>query len=618
VFNFYDGEDYSINNPLYFSHRERHRESFGMPFVPVLWYHARNTRSGVETKSLLTLFAWENDGQGETKGIWNPLLLHRDDEYTHLPLLLSYWNYAGGETALFNPLWFSYEQGSSSYFGFPVLPFLWYSYDGDDYSRRTLLGMFSWKTGRGDEPSSGIGPGYYYEINDSFTRKLIGPWYHYEKADGTKSNTVLFPVYYSYRNTKKDYSLSLSPVHYSREEGEDDRFWCLLWYSDEKPSEQYDLWTIVPFYYSRTTSRNSLSISPLAVRYTDHEKGKYYYVNLALFARSVTSGPFKPVTDVGVGRIDDTWHGDFNLSWMYSVFEYYQRVPLRNPFTAEDIRRASADDIAQSEDSLSEEELAARLQDIDSYPQLQDEREDNKELALKYWGWSVLFGMLAYEQVEDETHFRWLPLCWLTWNEKSADNLNYIFAWKLDYENRYNDEEYYAFFPVFLPIYGKHRRGESFQQAFVLNAFWREYAAETHEWEYTVLWPLINWYHGDTRYGSRVVPFYWHKHYRESEDSEHDWLIGLPFFRHEQKVTGKEYSYSLRSINPLWYHRQDDTADEYSRLEWYPLLPVYYEKEHADSKGSYRSRRVLYSLYSDVEAEDRKRRSAVSNRAFGL
>lgn len=406
------------------------------------------------------------------------------------------------------------EYTHKSVWGFPLLPFLYYSaFKQGDGNYKRILTLFHWQTNETDELDAiSVLPFFYYKKKDflripilfidkdlsaptaSYGRTFIPLILYYNKWDPT-SHTTVFGPWVSLENKIKNETFQTAfPIYWKSQ------------------SEKRDLTLVLPFY----------------ANYNDKESD--YHFNLLWFTKSNT-GAVNP--GLSLGKKEDKWYLDTDLTVLYYLANISYRQLIEKPKFLRNVldRNKSFEEIEKEK----KEELAAQKKAVskqDNSPKITKKKTISREDSYNFMGYSLLFGLLSYEAADSKRHFRLLPLSWLSWDKDSDDKV-YVAPLFLWYQS--DLLEYFVLFP----LYGKQKDESSEKKVFLINAYIQESYKEKNWQESSVVWPLINWYTSDERQGHRFLPFYIHQNYKsQNRDKTKNYTL----FSYFEKEVNQDYS----------------------------------------------------------------------------
>jgi len=361
---------------------------------------------------------------------------------------------------------------------------------------------------------------FRYTNFPSYRSWLFPPVYHMESKIDSRSRTSIFPLFYheNDRETTTFWSpmffyktgsyLIAPPLYASFFNGETKTSSGLLHFA--RRDSNHDFFWLGPYVSSRTQLSASHFLFPL---YADWGNGSesgeillpFYFsfadrfekfsVNLALLAFHRKEERFPVSLSTSKGEL----YLDADYSWMHSLVRISTRVPVTG-YSSEEAPQG----VVFNKDSLI-----------------------SRELSRSFYGIDVLFGTLSFEISESRRHLHIFPLTWITWDKNTNDGLLFIPGAFFSY--RQNQQEYFALFPAFLPLYARQTDGKSHGESYLGFLFFNKYTDETKESSTGVLWPL----------------------FLKKDSPEASSLHLLPFFRTVSwNEKGLEHS---RTLSPLFY-----------------------------------------------------------------
>lgn len=383
------------------------------------------------------------------------------------------------------------------------------------------------------------------------------------------------PLYFQPYNTPAR-QLSFSPLHYYSRRDEDYRLITPLYYRSEAAATESSVEHILPLFYS-WESRESVGdlLLPVYLRYED--RSRYIRITAVGLSLREQTGLFIP----GGGRnTKNEWYYDQDVALFYSLFRLSSRVTFQRATDAQAPAVETGPALFQAPEFDGEiigpvrPDTPYDQKPVDGAPGLARRTEFNRDNSRQFLGVTLLFGLWAYERADEQRHLRVLPLSWFTWEEDSEDGIFFAPGAFLHYHR--DELEYTAIFPAFIPLYGKQRSGESFVESWLAIGFLREYDAEADQREYSVLWPLANYYSSPVRSGGRLLPLF---HYRRETTAagETSRLITPVYFSSQ---TLAQCGVETRRVSPLFFYAacgaptqgEDVSADE----QWSLLGPGFF------------------------------------------
>lgn len=346
------------------------------------------------------------------------------------------------------------------------------------------------------------------------------PFYYQKKTLREKSfqNTSLLHYYY----TSKKETTWLSPVFYYHVDDAEIAYAAPLFYHNKQKDQKSIL--IGPFWRSHSKKAYSFHIIPL-YWYWESEQDKtqawfpffvnYYspdkifHGNILGFFWQNNYGSFITLSE-NTQRASDNhlktnnteyWYLETEFSWFYNFFSIANRMPEKNQRLIK---------------SLTSEKKPA---------QMQAETNKDKYNAYEYNSIQFLFGLYAWEKIDDRRNFRAIPLAWLSWSKKDDDHFAATPLFFL-----YSDSKIRYFSTLPVPVYGYMKEEDYSFYAYGILAYWYEHVPSINYSERSILWPLVNWYHGPNIHGARVLPFYYQN---KSPSKEISYIMG--YYHSESK-----------------------------------------------------------------------------------
>jgi len=567
--------------PFYLSWHDREEET--VSFMGPLYY--RKAAAGFSTRLILLYYTYESWEYGERSFHVFPFYYSWDeripDGRSEKRLFIPFWysfeeeNSSWRVRLVINPLWMSCtekkisgedEADGESLLWIPLIPILYSSHINREESNRRVL-LFDWKTDAGGEWTRfWLLPLVFHEYGDSGYRYYL-PFY-FRPGGWTEERGLsfgIFPVQYHRwsPDSEVEWSWLIHYRHFDSEEKVDVYHWMPVYFS-----WQYRKWgaeLVFPLYFEYESRRSSLAINILGL------------------SKSVASGP-NPNVSVGIGKGREGWYLDTEVSWLYDVVSFSTRDTLRFPWEKKEYEKEKADDIIVDESAENDSEVIVKDNEPvakkgeDSGVSIHEKKGFSREESVSFWELTILFGLFDIAESDSRNHFRLLPLCWITWDEKSEDEITWIINY---FSYKFDDREYLVFFP----LYGRQVIGESYKKGYLLIAYWSEYDAEEDLRERTVLWPFVNWYRSPERSGWRFFPLIWHREWND-EKIHTSRTISLLYYGKER--TGIEDGKTLSdfSLSPVHYYREESKEDRFEKTSFYPIIPLYY---YSEERRTYRT-----------------------------
>ncbi len=575
--------------------------TFGFPLIPFLYYRSYSEHSGTHL-NIVTLLDWSWNSAGDL------------ERFCFIPFIFYYPGKESQPSSSVSPLWY-YRSASNPKIGeettlcVPLLP-LFYSHSSTrEGTHRNLFWLIDW----GSKADGSFG--HFWFIPFVFHNGGDGGYIHY------------FPFYFLLPGWTARKGVSFGLFHYHRWSPDEEVLWWPLRYyrentcTNEKVSHWFPLWyswenvslfeapkssgtIVIPLYFSYEDARHSLT---------------FFLPGISI---SSLKGPLAPDLMLMIGRRENSWYLDTDVSWLYDVFSISTRTTIRNPFasaqpgTSISAKNTTASPNGQTRDAKLP---AAAVRHAKSpaddratspaTPTLTRRNEISRESSTEFFGWKVLFGWLAWEHADTKRHFRLLPLAWFSWDEQSDNEVSHIFPLYFSYRDA--QLEYFVLYPALLPLYGLARDGDSYMRAFLLNAYWIEYDAQKREYEHTALWPVFNLYTSPERFGWRIFPLFWYKT-AGNGDTAVTRVISPLYYYHSLAGEGTRYE---RVVAPFLISTTEERAGSYSQSAAFPIIPIFFythdrTTNRPRTEGEAESTTVstshtLIPLYYYSETEDR-------------
>lgn len=467
------------------------------------------------------------------------------------------------------------------------------------YKKRDYFWLFPliYKTLNEEKEAGGstLAPFYYSKVTSDSKETYLLTYYSYTGSEGKKLN--VFPFYFSHEDhyryilpfyfhrdsgEKKEYSSSIGPMYYFSETPFQKTSYILNYYNREKKDGKEYFTTFFPFYLS-WRSRESIGKFNLWSLELEDREGETFSVNLLGLATSKSRGLVDPSFDMG--RKDEVYYLDTDISWVHSLFRISSRVSSRTKFLG---------DFSSYFEEKKEEELS---EDKPSSPTQSRRKTFTREDSYTFWGWNALFGALAYEKADTKKHIRLFPLTWFTWDEKSDDRVILVPPlFPLVFLYTSDDQKY----KIFFPFYAMQKNPEEERHAFFLAAYIKESLKEKNFEETSVLWPFFNRYsyHSDSGEirgkGFRLAPLFWSKQDEWEDVGITRNFSPLHYFSREkdggrfgEEGSSELQSEEIRFLSPLSrYVYSENKYSTHSNL----ILPLYYR-----DRSTYPSDSATYS-----------------------
>ncbi len=570
--------------------------TFGFPLIPFLYYRSYSERNGTHL-NLITLLDWSWNAAGDL------------ERFCFIPFIFYYPGQAGQQSSSVSPLWYyssvaNPKIGEETTLCVPLIP-LFYSHSSTrEGTHRNLFWLIDWRS-RADGSF-----GHFWFIPLVFHNGGEGGYIHYlpfyfRLPGWTEREGISFGLFHYYR-WSPDEEVLWWPLRYYRENtrtNEKVSHWFPLWYSwnnvslFEAPKSSGTIF--IPFYFSYEDERHSLT---------------FFLPGISI---SSLKGPLTPDLMLMIGRRENSWYLDTDVSWLYDVVSVSTRTTIRNPFAPAQPDTGSAAKSAIAPPAAarggakltSAETAKSPATETAASPTLTRRNEISRETSTEFFGWKVLFGWLAWEHADTKRHFRLLPLAWFSWDEQSDNEVSHIFPIYFSYKDA--QVEYFVLYPLLLPLYGMSRDGDSYMRAFLLNAYWIEYDAQRREYEHTVLWPAFNLYTSPERFGWRIFPLFWYKT-AESGGTSMTRVVSPLYYYHSRAAEGSRYE---RVVAPFIISTTEERPGSYSQSAAFPVIPIFFynhdrsanrpRTEGQAESTSESTSHFLIPLYYYSQSEDR-------------
>ncbi|MCP4133410.1 MAG: hypothetical protein GY754_20750 [bacterium] len=517
---------------------------------------------------------------------------------------------------------------------FPIVPLYYYSYDEKTGSHRNLFWMFDWAHDSvGDLERFWMMPLVFHKRGEGGYR-VYAPFYFRPSGWTNEEGLSFGPLHYNSWSPEEDTTWSL--LYYSHKEyAANDTakinpesyythffplYWA--WKSEESKGKIF-----LPFSIEYEDDDDYVELNCLAISKSSlispvtpsigfdigQYKGKWYWdtdiswlYNMISFSnRTIISDPTKknevnksfsrefrkeqeknlaentadtiPVemaessADAAPGTTSETTTGESSGTNSSDIAVDNAEDFFGTPDTPID---SSTNDSINSSISGSQEET-----DLTGTPHLSRKREFDREHSSSFFGWKVLFGLMAYERGDTKRHFRLLPLSYLTWDTESEDR---VFVLPVPPIISYQSEQDKLGYLVIFPFFGGQYDNGSYSRAYLVNLFWDEYDIKRKWSEQSILWPFFNCYDSPNASGWRIFPLFWHK-WNAADTTETS--KNISFLHYNRHTIDKESGKTLynKILNPFIYYKDSNGTEyeeEYSQkgsyfTVWSPLLPIF-------------------------------------------
>ncbi|TAL34447.1 MAG: hypothetical protein EPN93_12040 [Spirochaetes bacterium] len=519
-----------------------------VPILPVLYSH-HYREDGSVSRNALILFDWHTTKEGNTDRFWAmPFVFQKDGAYLHLlpPLFMS-WDDANSSLKLsifgmdYREAPFDKDHAGFERFWFPVIPLVYSSRTEETGVKdKNLLVLFDWQTNPdGSWKSFWAFPLVFHEFG-SMGYRVYAPFY-FRPSGNTDERGWSFGLFY-YHNWSPGYETQ----------------WALLYYKHYNQSTGFSTSNLVPLYWNFETKKREFTlVLPLYLDYSDRKTK--VHVNILGLSKSSALGAY-PNVSLGLGSNESNYYVDLDLSWLYDAVSLSYRSPI--PFTEKAMDEATRLDL--------EREAKAKAEAQPKGVSLASKSTVSRDDSNNFFGFKFLYGWLAWQRADARTHFRLLPLSWITFTDTDSVKviLNYI-----SYDSK--ELEYLVFFP----FYGMQRVDRSYKKAYLLNLYWTEYDQTEDLYDRSVVWPIINWYNGAKKSGWRILPLFYHWE-RQKKDERVAKSLFLPLYYSSRTTDADKNVNASFTISPLWYYDYKQAASYEEKTWWFPILPlVYYNRD---------------------------------------
>jgi hypothetical protein len=481
----------------------------------------------------------------------------------------------------------------------PILPIIFYSNEDSTGITRNFL-LFNWKT------SKKTHNGHFW---------LMPLFFHQTKTNGYR---YYIPFYFRSKGWSESNGLSfgLFPIQYHKwTPNEEIEWYSFLYYNRENKITKDEVTHLMPIYWSFKYKTWSLStFLPFYVKYKD-KKGSIF-VTLSGYSQGIDIGVNENLPSNKKG-----WYLDTDFRFMYNLVSISTRITLSKKIDMDDaenidkttdttdtselqvnkkhsieekIVKTDTNDLKRDEKSpikkkiktttdppvkpdnnLTNNDTIKTINKTDGEPTVKinetkpafsDKKEFGRDNSISFWGFQLLFGILAYEKADTKRHFRLLPFSWITWDNKSKDKIKWIINY-ISYKSEKDDFEYMVFFP----FYGHQREGKSYRKGYGLIGYWDEYDDNLKLKEKTLLWPIFNYYSSPAKSGWRIFPIVWHNT-RTTDEYKVSRTISPIYYSSSKIYKDKTIKSNLFSISPFHIRYMDKNISSY----WIPILPLMY------------------------------------------
>ena len=634
-------------------------------YLGPLFYQKRHTE-GHQTYALLMWHSYyEPRGEGQTHVLPLFYSLRSDSkdyhENTHTLLPLWYYSYfhnrethVEGRSSI-TALWYydresiipskDKEINTGTRFCLPIIPVIFYSYSSVQESHKNFLMVFDWKRdGKGN------------------LSRFWLPFPLVMNKMGEGGYRYVLPFFFRPSGWTEKKGYSFGPFHYHRWNEEEDLYWVAIRYHRENRVKKEEVSHWIPLYYSWSNTRflwmnksTGTLFLPVVLNYEDEKRT--LHVNILGYARSTLKGPLTPGVSLGVGttkKDPNKWYLDTDVSWLYEVVLVSYRDSFRKFWKSKDAVDTDkpVSDIKPEEASIGKKTEGKPVppvktviatgkkasdkkavdtklaKDASPKPRMKKDKTISRETSEHYFGWKILFGWTQYEKADTKRHWHMLPLGWVSWDEESAYKMHVTPVY-LSFKDE--EEEYFAAFPILpLPLYGYRNQGDSYVNVYFINAYWSEYDAAKKEYEYTILWPFINWYGSPDRNGWRLFPLFWHKENLKKESYAIRTITPVYFRNLKTYQDGHITDFAL---SPYFMSYKTQREDNIDHTVFFPVIPVVYYSLDQKSfeyeagsktdgfmvKGQYKTEKFMFfPLFFDVNRQVSKSSEKKPRRYYTL
>lgn len=580
-FFYYDSEEDA-------DHRSR---SILFPSIPFLFYSKSMESKDTASSTLFILpfyrsSYWRKDGAS----------FEEESAHAFIPLY-SYSSRNDRSRLWVFPVFFHRNGGEGGTTSYMLFPFFFKSYtppsaDSEEETALWAIPFYKWK----DSVSHG---------------SHFVPLYWYERG-GESDLTMLTPLYWNWRNG--DTHKQAGPLFYTSRWKED------VVLTDEphkglKERREYSTTWLFNYYSWNHRKSEGFLFFPLRYRASDRLKEYDLYIPLTFS------------TNQSLAKIENGGlYLDSDYSIGYDVFSVSTRLPIIDRRIPDQFKRTDSPelfdpDVANDTTSKTTEPVetaegptVTRGKDIDPF---------DRTNTSAYMGWRALFGWTSYVRADSRRHFRILPLAWLSWNEADEnEKMTFLFPLYLNYKSE--EEQYMAFFPALLPVYGAYNKGESFVRVYGGPLYITSYDEELKESETSILWPFFKRYSSPEESGHRLFPVYSARTEKTEDGERFRTFSWLHYGSSKTVATADETRTTSSFFSPLYlsgaarYQRKGEEAHR-SAFHFFPIpLFTYLEDDARDDynvlllfglgnseDGSYNSFYALPLFYNSREATDK-------------
>lgn len=380
---------------------------------------------------------------------------------------------------------------------------------------------------------------------------------HHARGESGCRYALLGLVYAGCKKADREWEAYLLGLHFRRKNSDSERVWLLPFYNRyEGPDKKTRF--IFPLLYEKETA-------------TEH-----YRLHIAA---SITTGiqVFSP--EVKLGESERGLYFDYAFSLLGNLFSWESRLYLREP-------------PSQKLKDLEEAHRAGKFEQGEARgsvrpPALEQKFVWKKENYHNYYGWSLLFGLVAKKYADGYHHFRILPGYWHTYHESQSDVVKWTPVY---YRFKYEALESLYVYPLLpLPLYSHVKTKSEVRRTAGFWFYMSRHRLDGSEKSLSLFWSL--WRRESSPAGSshRLLPVYAYSRWQEG--------------------TGDNATKNKRLISPFYYTRTREAADGSRSEKRMTLpLPLFYSAKTLDRDGKLlEESSFTLGLYSRRKGQDYKR-----------
>ncbi len=557
-FVFYKKNEYTTIFPIYFNVKSETGSE--KTIIPIL-FSSETKKDKSSSKNFLLVYNHEFDSNDKLKSFylfplyfhWKNKISENQTEKSNLFLPLYYTNQIENGKSYLNLFGlYSYETNEKSErMGTTIFPF--YFYKKDQY--RVIFPII-FKFGEESEkaPSGKTYGLFYYNSWDEKTEETLLANYYTSKSKNENFKTF-FPLFFqSEDEISKIQNVGLFLFHQNK----------------YKRTGNYYRTAFLSYHSWKTDKSDGILFFPFYIN-IDYPNKTNFNLNLIGLANSSSKGLYTPDINLDAGTKDTYKYIDTDISWLYNIFKIETRISTK---LIEDLKEEFKFKKYSKEEKLTNQ----------TSPKIQRKKDFTRDNTLNFYGINFLFSALSFERGDSKRHFRILPLTWVTWDEKSKDQL--IAAPFFVY---FNDEV--SKYIVAFPFYANQETPEEKRTAYGLLLKIDEEYKENKLKEHSYIWPIINYYTSKNAEGSRIIPFYRYKRtWNESEENKN--TISLLYFSNFYiNDSGIEKGIV---VSPFWFYNLDSKNDIKDSFHF--TIPFYY-KTYEESKTTEFHRFISLPFY---------------------